>query len=1247
MNRRRHPRLDSDIPAVIEYQDQTYDACRMLNFSNGGAYLQCADDSLKDCLPDGYFAEYERPLALLSLPTESLQAQVQVVYFHEGALGVAFHDAAGTQLFETLYGQHQAQRERQRKVSQVSPIDLAHTHKLLDQLQLQARDFLQNALPTFFSKTLQELQLLIDETSDPQEKSVLFYAFNSLQQDQDELIEGFLGRNAQGFATMLGDPQEMEAQEVEEPAELALVEKQEIDIWILLNDVARRVESEVSRSLFQFEVALSYLCQGNIHNELNPLAPISLLSQLKSVLDDFEFDVRITRVMLGAFRSTLLSDLGFLYAKLLQLLRQQGIGDEEQELQGQWTIVKTPEQSPQGDRPIGHLATLANRHPSSGAGDALARMSATEREEVLASLASLSSLQGVTLQQQIEQLLTQENAQPVKLSPEARSAIGAGEELVSVLSKDPLVTAELRALLGSLKFLIIEAVLQDTNLLDNPEHPVQRLLDSIESLKPYVNTGSHASLMRDRVSHRLASITEGVESGRIEHVDQITQEIGVLLREQHERFEKNRKLAISRCLKDEKLRRAQTMTREVLSQRLLHNSVSIAVDKLLRFGWVNLLVQTAVVEGEQSKGWQAYLQVLDQLIKLFAAEAAWRPLTAKWQQSLLSTVHKGFNDYPVHPEAARQFEGALRQALAGGELAVSGFIEQRVEVDEAYLEQFFQGMQIAHEPASQASPDTAWKHTIEELALDTWLVEQIDQGSLRVLSLAWKNPLSQRYLLVNGDGFTVLDEDLTQLAARFAEGQITPMELSTKPIVERTIETILSNSYDGFRQESTLDPLTGLPNRRAFETELRQRLTEVSKSGEPHILLLIDLDKFQVANDLCGFEGGDRLLQTVTDILLSYLSDEGYLARIGDDEFSLLLRGHDLEQGYQTAESLRLAIDEYPFDWQGRMIPSSASIGIVELESSEQLPGELMKAALAACNLAKQGGGNCTRIFRAGDSAYRDHQQLVQSLPAIKEALSKGQMELYVQPIVPLQAAANSSLHHEILLRIRNTAGELESPQEFIRAAERYDMMRDVDRWVVEAFLALLEPYADRLPQSQSFSINLSGKSIGDAEFRRFLKERINATPLPNRHLGFEITETALVGDIGDTAVFIREIRELGCAFSLDDFGSGYASFSYLKDFPVDFVKIDGMFVREILKKPADYAMINTITEIAHFMDKQVVAEYVVDAEIGRALHDMGVDYGQGDNFGEPRALKLVLQEIMGPIMEAAEVAADVGHNQA
>ncbi|MEW8505908.1 MAG: DUF1631 family protein [Candidatus Thiodiazotropha sp.] len=1232
-NRRRYPRLDVDIPATIEYQSRHYSNCRMLNFSRGGVYLQCQDEALTGALPQGYLPEHQRESVLLSLPDESLAVCAHVVYFSGEGMGLAFCDNEGEKLYESLYARRSANADSEEDASVCSP---AQSRELVNQLKQNTEPFLEAGLTDFFSSALQELQYLITDSSDRQEESSLFYALNSLEKDQATIRERFLQLAGRNYALLLGE--ETAQQPTSEQAEdLALVDTHEVDTWILINKLARRIESDNARNLYHIESALSYLCQDNVHNELNPIAPISLLTIIKKILDCYQFNVSVTRVLLNRFCKTLLSDLGLLYEELLQLLRQQKIIGLEREVQERWTIVKSPEPTHAASSPIENITALNNLKPADDESTSIQSMTETERNGVLTSLTSLSRLQTASLQQQIQQLLQEESTKPVELSDEARAAIGAGEELVATLCKDPLITDELRALLSSLKFLVVEAVLRDTNLLNNGDHPVRRLLDSIESMKPYINRGNRASLLRDRDSRRFAAITESVEGGRYTQVDDVTAEIEALQHEQQERFETNRKLSISRCLKDEKLRQAQTATFEALSNLLLEQSIDPLIDKLFRFGWVNLLIQTAVLEKADDKGWLNYLQIVELLHKLLSDTAGKKhKLTDDQRHALLSMIRKGFTDYPIYADQALSFEQELLQKL-GNSANNDSPPHQSITVDEAYLDQYFQGMDIHPASVPQDHGKGDWQHRINEIALDTWLVQQSDEANLRILSLAWKNPQTGRYLLVDGDGYKVLDEELPYLAERFAEQQIYPMEMEKQPIVERTVETILSNSYDSFKHESAIDSLTGLSNRRTFETELSRHISLMDDQEEAGILILLNLDKFQVVNNLCGFEGGDNLLQKVTDILLNYMPEKGYLGRIGDDEFSLLLPGHDLEDGYRVAEMLRQAIYEYDFEWQGMMIPSTTSVGVVEIGSNKQRADRLLQAAVAACNRSKQAGGNCTRVYLESDSTYQEHQQLVESLPAIKEALAKGRLELFVQPIVPLQELEGLSPHHEILLRVRNDAGNLESPFAFIRAAEEYDLMRDVDRWVVEAFFSQVEPYADRLPEGESFSINLSGMSVGDDEFKNRLIERIKASPLQARQIGFEITETVLVGDVSDTAAAINEIRQLGCSFSLDDFGSGYASFSYLRDFPVDFVKIDGIFVREILNKPADYAMINSITEIAHFMDKQVIAEFVSDEITGSALKNMGVDYGQGYHFGKPRPLQEMLAEIVD---EKGEVGA-------
>jgi hypothetical protein len=286
INRRQYPRLEIDIPAAIEIEGQLHEACRLLNFCRGGAYLKCHNPSLKAHLQEGYFAEQERRKALLKLPSESLQLNVRVVYFKNDGLGLSCTDVNGVRLYQTLSSRLAKPRQMRRGDDDRQRSGAVQMRQLLDQIEAQSQRFLETGLAAFFSESQHQLQHLIAQTSDPQDESAIFYTLNSLEQDRELLTERFLELVRRGFSELAGEPQRSAAEEPEEAEELALVEKRDIDTWILINDAARRAESEHAPTLYRLESALSHLCQGNVHNELNPISPISLLTNLKRLLDD-------------------------------------------------------------------------------------------------------------------------------------------------------------------------------------------------------------------------------------------------------------------------------------------------------------------------------------------------------------------------------------------------------------------------------------------------------------------------------------------------------------------------------------------------------------------------------------------------------------------------------------------------------------------------------------------------------------------------------------------------------------------------------------------------------------------------------------------------------------------------------------------------------------------------------------------------------------------------------------------------
>ncbi|MEW8691221.1 MAG: DUF1631 family protein, partial [Candidatus Thiodiazotropha endolucinida] len=916
-----------------------------------------------------------------------------------------------------------------------------------------------------------------------------------------------------------------------------------------------------------------------------------------------------------------------LYEEIVELLKEKGIDFTSQyQVSTNQSLQAKKIFHPNVGKVIQHLSTLLDVKHHTDRNDPGSRVARIDKNQVIESLNKLPLRFGSSVLKQLEYELESQSSDNQKLDPLVSAAVTTGEELVSSLRDDPLVPAELKDLLNRMEIQIIQEVVNDPSLLENSKHPVRQLLATIESLAPYLTMGNQMAQIRDMA--KISQLLDAIDCNKLTSVSEVTQALEALKHTQLEKFHRNRQLAIEHCEKDEQYIAAEREVLSYIRTQLSGKSVSIAIERLFQFGWIKLLVQTYAIEGEESTAWKAYSRVIEIMGKLFLNQSSPHEMSESRIRDLISLIRKGFRDYPVYPEESRNFAIELQTALIRGGDAAAPFCEQRIEVDEDYLSRFFTDRADKPDNSAEAGIDQASLERVKSLKIDTWVV--VDAGE-RMLFLAWKNDDSNRFLFVNGDGLKALDVTDIELAKSVDSGDYSVMQDRVQPIVDRAIDRILFTSFNHIKDEYSTDELTGLFNRRRFERHLRELSVEAEHKDTQHVLILLDLDKFHVVNDLCGFKGGDQLLQTVSSIVSSYISEDGMVARIGDDEFALLMRNADLDKGFQNAESLRHAIEGYRFSWNDRLIPVSASLGVVQVDARQQADtSELLQAAKSACYMAKEGGRNCTRLYSASDSAYQKHMQVIQTIPAIQEALANDQMVLFAQPIVPLKQDAGLKPHYEILLRILDDKGEPQPPQRFIKIAEQYDLMRAVDLWVIDHFFDAITPYGDRLLGDVSFSVNLSTTSVVDSEFKRYLKQRISESPVPAEQLGFEVTETALARDIEDTVSFMKEVRSMGCSCYLDDFGSGFASFSYLKDFPVNYVKIDGIFVREMIQNTADLAMVISIMELAHFMDKVVIAEHVSDASIGKALQEMGVDFAQGYHFGRPRIFTEVLQEIAG-----------------
>ena len=422
------------------------------------------------------------------------------------------------------------------------------------------------------------------------------------------------------------------------------------------------------------------------------------------------------------------------------------------------------------------------------------------------------------------------------------------------------------------------------------------------------------------------------------------------------------------------------------------------------------------------------------------------------------------------------------------------------------------------------------------------------------------------------------------------------------------------------------DPLTQLFNRRHFEELLQAAVISSKTAHQEHTLCYLDLDRFKIVNDTCGHLAGDQLLSQVSVLLQKQLRKTDILARLGGDEFGLLLYNCSMDEALKITNNLRLCLEEFRFVWQEKTFALGISIGLVAINDSQNLVS-MLSAADSACYTAKNQGRNQISVYQNNEEGVKQSSEM-QWASLIPQALAADSFRLYCQPIIPIQKGEEIQ-HWEILLRLQDEAGKIVSPMAFIPAAERYNLMHLIDRWVISTLFAYLEQGRLNLKDCHNlYAINLSGASINDINFVEFMQEQFIKFNIPPTIICFEITETVAISNLTKTAQLIEQLKAFGCQFSLDDFGSGMSSFAYLKNLPVDSVKIDGVFIKDIVEDAIASAMVEAIIRISSVMDIQTIAEFVENEQVLHKLQALGIDYAQGYGIAKPLPIEVCLPSI-------------------
>jgi diguanylate cyclase (GGDEF)-like protein/PAS domain S-box-containing protein len=503
------------------------------------------------------------------------------------------------------------------------------------------------------------------------------------------------------------------------------------------------------------------------------------------------------------------------------------------------------------------------------------------------------------------------------------------------------------------------------------------------------------------------------------------------------------------------------------------------------------------------------------------------------------------------------------------------------------------------------------------------LVDETDRHSLgdpvrKALTTGGRVTMGRRAVLVPANGSP----------ERSVEISVTPLRFDNKEMLGLVIVMHDTSELRGLTRQMTYqashDALTGLVNRREFERRLAESVDSAQTGDSAHALCYLDLDRFKTVNDTCGHTAGDNMLREVASLIKEAVRDSDTVGRIGGDEFALLLVGCPLEKARQIADDVVRSVNEYRFVWKDKIFDIGVSIGLVEIGRDTGTIEDLMNSADSACYVAKKAGGLHVHVYSAREEANARHSGEIHWLQKLQGALRDNKFELYYQPIVHARAGGVRGPALEVFVRLEHEKGVPGAPpSEFIRAAERYRLMPHIDRWVVQTVLSALGRGGMKLPPGRSVAINIAGQTLADSTFLEFVVECFDHTGANPADICFEVTESSVVANLDHAQRFIAVLHGMGCEFALDDFGSGLSSFSTLKTLPMDYLKIDGSFIKNLAGDSVNQAVVHAMIELSRSLNFRIVAEQVEDQQSLDTVTGMGIDFAQGFILGRPQPLTM------------------------
>lgn len=1064
---------------------------------------------------------------------------------------------------------------------------------------------------------------------------------------------------------------ERKAQQAERKVKLSLVNTEEFEDWLAVANIISRSERSYAKYLLEIRTRLGMLVESWAHVEANPLGTAVFAHAFDNAIRKIDLSKEIRQKVYSGFESKAIPLFRKLYVAVTKLLEESNLfPDIDEDYISPMTPVKSPEpsrkaepepeakdseeeyeegdeqydlrqeiedlkeelrgrkfsrrdRSSRGRREASSRRRNRDDEPVSDIGEALSSLYSSVRgldlepdeedyaeiDEIRDLLSEISTARsGGQRRRATEHLREAQRA----IAPEVLESLGVVENLVDSIQTDNMLPGSVKDWVRDLELTLDKVATEGGNILsgDNPHQAVE-VINQLARLG-----GAESGVVRRNVDQIIQNVTENYDSNP-NVFNEAASQLAPLVEKQSKAFTGNVQRTVKASEGQQTLANAQKAVVGELDSRLKGREVPEVLMKLLMPGWRNLLVNTHLRQGEESTDWQRHVQALDQVVQHVEGTAS--PQTTEdymEPDELLEYIEQGLDSISFEPGQRMPLVNSLRQVLVerddstpvdmvaveGNSVAdVLGFadVDKKDGVRQEILKEW------------ESKPEwNRWLERAMNVHVGDWL--EFD-GDDQVSIVAWSNEEASNFVFVNRRGVKTHDLMIEELAVMLAKDEARIMEESDLPLTDRASHRMLQNMHNQLTHQASHDELTGLANRKEFERALEVAITEAKSDDATHIAAIIDLDQFKVINNAAGLDAGDELLKTISDLLRDSLAGSLHtLCRLGGNEFGIIIHNCAKDSGVSVIRQLCDAIKANRFEWQGDIFSLTASVGVVFVDADVEEASAVMRRSGSSCEAAKDAGRDRMHVFDPGDSTIEKRRDIMSFVSQIDNALKEDRFILNCQKIQPVFENNGDHAHYEILLTVLDENNEPMPPQDFIVAAETYNRMGAIDRWVIKNSFNWIASNILKLDDLGAFSINISGNSLTEDDFMEFVLEQFNETRLPTSKICFEITETSAIGSLDDAIEFMEKMKVIGVEFSLDDFGTGLSSYSYLRNLPVDYLKIDGIFVKDIKTNPSDYAVVKSINEIGHFMGKKTIAEYVEDDEILEILREIGVDFAQG-----------------------------------